>query len=159
KRSDVFLNYGVYGLPDAPIGMDYFVWVVRNAERTVLVDTGFSAEGGARRDRTTLLPPTEAWGRLGIHPDTAPDILLTHGHYDHTGQIGHFPGSRIVMARAEFDFWVGPFARRAQFHHSVEDADIAQLVEAERSGRIDFFEDRIRVAPGIEMIRLGGHTP
>ena len=28
---------------DGPMPLDYFVWLVRNAERTVVVDTGFSA--------------------------------------------------------------------------------------------------------------------
>ena len=28
---------------DAPRPMDYFVWLVTNAERTLVVDTGFSA--------------------------------------------------------------------------------------------------------------------
>ena len=56
-RGDVFLNYHLYGEPDGPIGMDYFFWVVRNAERTIVVDTGFSAAGGANRKRTTLIEP------------------------------------------------------------------------------------------------------
>lgn len=158
-RSDVYLNYHVYGEPDGPIGMDYFVWVVRNAERTFLVDTGFSPAGGERRRRSTVLSPLEAWGRLGIDPDDAPPILLTHAHYDHTGQIARFPHSRIRMARAEFDFWTGPLAQRTQFHHSAEDDEIDALVVADREGRIDFFDDEVDVAPGIRMLRLGGHTP
>ena len=39
---------------DAPMPMDYFVWFVRNAERTIVVDTGFSAEVAARRGRHFL---------------------------------------------------------------------------------------------------------
>ena len=34
-RSEVYLNYHVYGEPDGPIGMDYFFWLVRNRERTI----------------------------------------------------------------------------------------------------------------------------
>ena len=56
-RSDVYLNYGVYGDDDAPIDMDYFIWVVRNAYRTILVDTGYSVAGGASRGRTPGLGP------------------------------------------------------------------------------------------------------
>ena len=158
-RSDVYLNYGVYGQPDAPIRMDYFVWVVRNAHRTILVDTGYSPAGGANRNRTTVLPPPDAWERLGITPEMAPDIVLTHAHYDHTGNLDRFPGSRIFMARAEFDFWTGPHAHHPLFHHSAEDAELAGLVAAEAEGRVTFFDDRLDLAPGVEVIRLGGHTP
>ncbi|HET8895879.1 MAG TPA: N-acyl homoserine lactonase family protein, partial [Protaetiibacter sp.] len=159
KRSEVYLNYSLYGQPDGPIRMDYFVWVVRNAARTILVDTGYSAVGGERRKRTTVLPPLEAWARLGIQPNDAPEILLTHAHYDHTGHLGAFPSSRIRVARAEFDFWMGPHAHRTQFHHSVEDAELADLVAARAEGRIDFFDDEVEVAPGVRMMRVGGHTP
>jgi hypothetical protein len=34
---------------DAPMPMDYFIWLVRNAERTILVDTGFDAAMAAKR--------------------------------------------------------------------------------------------------------------
>ena len=34
---------------DAPMPMDYFVWLIRNAERTIVVDTGFAAEVAAKR--------------------------------------------------------------------------------------------------------------
>jgi glyoxylase-like metal-dependent hydrolase (beta-lactamase superfamily II) len=158
-RGEVYLNYPVYGEPDGPIRMDYFVWVVRNAARTILVDTGFSAMGGARRNRTTVLPPLEAWARLGITAEAAPEILITHAHYDHTGHVGAFPHSRIRIARAELDFWTGPHAHRAQFHHSAEDEEIAELVAAERAGRVDAFDDEVEVAPGVRMLRVGGHTP
>ena len=34
--------------------MDYFVWLVRNANRTFVVDTGFSEEMAKQRKRTFL---------------------------------------------------------------------------------------------------------
>src|SRR5215469_13456933 len=46
---EVFLNFHAYGEPDRPLRMDYFFWVIRGAGRTVVVDTGFSAEAGAAR--------------------------------------------------------------------------------------------------------------
>lgn len=158
-RSEVYLNYGVYGQPDGPIRMDYFVWVVRNAQRTIVVDTGFSPRGGAARRRDTVLPPPDAWARLGITPGSAPEIVLTHAHYDHTGNLDHFPASTIRMARSEYDFWTGPHAHHPLFHHSAEDDDLAGLTAAHAAGRISFFDDRAVVAPGVEVIRLGGHTP
>ena len=55
SRSDVYLNYPVYQEADGPIEMDYFFWVVRGGEETILVDTGFSRHGGESRGRTLLL--------------------------------------------------------------------------------------------------------
>ena len=37
---------------DAPHPIDYFVWVIRNANRTIVVDCGFDEAEGAKRGRT-----------------------------------------------------------------------------------------------------------
>ena len=158
-RSDVYLNYAVYGESDEPIDMDYFFWVIRNSERTVLVDTGFSRAGGKARARTFLLDPEDAFARAGVNPADGPQILLTHGHYDHIGNVSLFPTSRIVMARREFDFWTGPHAGKPLFHHSVENTEIDHLVDAEAAGRVTLFDTSLQVAPGIRIVEVGGHTP
>ena len=67
-KSEVYLNFHLYGEPDDAIGMDYFVWVARNAQRTVLVDTGFSASAGRRRGRPVGVAPVAALAGLGVDP-------------------------------------------------------------------------------------------
>ena len=42
RRSEVFLHFELYQEPDRELAMDYFVWVARNADRTVLIDCGFN---------------------------------------------------------------------------------------------------------------------
>lgn len=159
KRSDVYLNYPLYHEDDGPIGMDYFVWVVRNADRTIIVDTGFSVAGGEARNRTMVIHPTEIWEALGIDPATAPPLVLTHAHYDHTGNLQHFPESRIFVAEAELEFWNGPHAHRAMFHHSVEDDELTMLRDARAAGRVQTFRGTLDLAPGVQIIEVGGHTP
>ena len=158
-RSDVFLNYALYHEPDDPISMDYFVWVVRNAERTVLVDTGFSPDGGAVRGRDQLIGLPELYAELGVDAAAAPPVIVTHAHYDHIGNLGLFPASRVLIARREYEFWRSDLATRPLFHHSVEDVELTALAGRVESGGVDFFEGRHELAPGIEVIELGGHTP
>lgn len=159
SRSDVYLNHHVYGEPDAPLGMDYFVWVARNAERTVVVDTGFSEHGGAVRHRDVFLTPPQAFTALGVDPATSPDVVLTHAHYDHAGNLDHFPSSTVVTSARELAFWTSPMGQRRQFHHSVEDEDIAVLRAAADEGRVRTYSGALDLAPGIRLLEVGGHTP
>lgn len=158
-KADVFLNYALYHEADAPIQMDYFVWIVRNAARTVVVDTGFSRHGGDARGRTHLVDVRGAFGDFGVEPASAPDVLVTHAHYDHIGNLDHFARSRVYLARREREFWRSRHAARALFHHSVEDAELAHLDQVDREGRLALFDERTTIAPGIEAIVVGGHTP
>lgn len=158
-RSEIFLNHHLYGRPDEPLDMDYFVWVIRNAERTVVVDTGFSRAGGDNRNRTFLIQPAEAFAHLGITPADAPPVLVTHAHYDHIGNLAHFDSSDVTIAASEYAFWTSPLATRTQFHHSVEDEELDALRAVHDGGRLRTFTGEIAIAPGITMREVGGHTP
>jgi glyoxylase-like metal-dependent hydrolase (beta-lactamase superfamily II) len=158
-KSDVFLNYPVYGEDDVEIEMDYFVWLVQNENRTVVVDTGFSRKGGEARNRTFLLDLPTVYAELGVDPGSAPDVVLTHAHYDHTGNLDHFPASTVYLTADEYAFWTGRHKSRTQFHHSIEEDDLAEIGRAMDEGRVTLYSGRFDLAPGIQLIQVGGHTP
>jgi glyoxylase-like metal-dependent hydrolase (beta-lactamase superfamily II) len=172
-RSDVFLHYQLYGEPDAATTMDYFFWVLRSPEGAILVDCGFNADSGARRGRTMLCPPVDALRKLGIEPGQVRLLIATHGHYDHIGNVDAFGAAEVVMSGREYDFWTGPLATRAVFATSAETSDIDVLRRVDATGRLRLLRGpvgaadsantvehlRWEVAPGVEVIEVGGHTP
>jgi glyoxylase-like metal-dependent hydrolase (beta-lactamase superfamily II) len=158
-RSEVYLNFRLYGEPDAEIGMDYFLWVVRNPRRTIVVDTGFSPAAAGRRGLVSALAPTAALAGLGIDPAAVTQVVATHGHYDHVGNLGEFPAADVFMARREYEFWTGPLGSRVQFAWTAEPEDIGQLQRIRAEGRLTLFDGEHAPAPGIELIEVGGHTP
>ena len=159
-RAETFLNYHLYGEPDGKIDLDYYFWVIRDGDGTVtLVDTGFAPAAGDRRGRTWHTTPADALPGLGIDPAEVSTVIVTHAHWDHTGNLHQFPAAEIVMSRAEYDFWTGPIARRAQFAEHAEPDEIARLEAARADGRVTLISDMYTVAPGLGVVEVGGHTP
>src|SRR3954452_6105236 len=75
---------------DYPMPIDYFVWVIRDKERTIVVDTGFDHQAVQARGRKLLQHPVEGLRTIGVGPADVRDVVITHLHYDHAGNLGAF---------------------------------------------------------------------
>lgn len=159
RRSEVFLNYPFYGEQDGSFTLDYFFWVLRRGDEAIVVDTGFSTEGGASRGREILVDPVDALRRLGVDPASGVPVVVTHAHYDHIGNLPAFPASPVHIAQAELDFWTSDIAERPLFSHFGDPAEIGELRRIAADGRLRPFAGRARIADGVELIEVGGHTP
>lgn len=159
QRSHVFLNHDVYREPDGPAELGYYFWVLRTADRVVLVDTGFSREGAESRGRRYDRSVADALSALGIATDDVSRIVLSHAHYDHAGNLATLPTAAITMHRDEFEFWLGDSSRRMLLRTVVDDADLAVLSSAHDAGRLDLITSAGLVTDGIAVVPLPGHTP
>jgi glyoxylase-like metal-dependent hydrolase (beta-lactamase superfamily II) len=158
-RARCFLGYELYGEEDASQRMDFFVWVLRSPETTIVVDTGFDPGAAARRGRTCLISPPEALALAGVRPAAVEHVVLTHLHYDHVGNLDAFPRASFDVQGREIDFWDGPYASRGQFAAFVERPELAAIKSAERARRIRRLDGDSAIAPGVMAFWTGGHTP
>ncbi|WP_347756133.1 N-acyl homoserine lactonase family protein [Agrococcus sp. ProA11] len=159
RRSEVFLNYPFYGEDDGPFTLDYFFWVLRRGDEAIVVDTGYSAVGGASRGRKVLVDPLEALRRLGVEPASGAPVVVTHAHYDHIGNLSAFTASEVHIAQSEMDFWTSEIATRPLFSHFGDPAEVDELRRIETQGRLRPFTGTASIADGVELIEVGGHTP
>jgi glyoxylase-like metal-dependent hydrolase (beta-lactamase superfamily II) len=144
---------------DAPMAMDYFVWLIRNDERTIVVDMGFTAEMAAKRRREHLRTPKAGLTLLGVKAEEVREVVITHMHYDHVGTFPDFPRAVFHLQDEEMRFVTGRHMRHAQFAHSYEVEDVVGVVRAVHKGRVAFHAGADEIAPGISLHHIGGHTP
>lgn len=159
-KSECYYNFRAYREPDAEITMDYFFWIFRNDEQTIVIDTGFSPEAALARKRQPVVSPADALARLGIDPAEVKLLVLTHAHYDHAGNLGLYPNAEIVMSRREFEFWETDMGKRPQYCHHIDPLDIQRIQALAQAGRITLLDGPVNtLIPGIELHEIGGHTP
>lgn len=144
--------------PAAAHGMDYFVWLLINGERSIVVDTGYDAEEGARRDRPILRDPAAALlsaGALAANIDT---VIITHLHYDHAGGLDRFPNAKFHLQEAEMAFATGPCMCGGDLPAPFTVDHVCQMVRRVYSGRVIFHNGDGQVAEGVRVHRTGGHS-
>jgi glyoxylase-like metal-dependent hydrolase (beta-lactamase superfamily II) len=152
-------NHFIGGDPhDAPMPMDYYLWLIRGAGRTVVVDTGFGAEVAARRGRTLLRLPAEGLALLDVEAAAVKDVVITHLHYDHVGTFDSFAAARFHLQDDEMAYATGRHMRHKQFNHGYEVEEVVGMVRMVYKDRVVFHRGDEELAPGITLHRIGGHT-
>ena len=143
---------------EASMRMDYFVWVARNAERTIVIDTGFNANAARRRKREFLRSPIEGLRMLGVDASKIETVVLTHLHYDHVGNFDLFPAATFHLQDLEMSFATGRHMAQGTHSHAYEVEEVTAMVRNVYAGRVTFHDGDAAIAPGITVHHIGGHT-
>jgi len=143
---------------DGPHPIDYFVWVIRNADRTIVVDTGFDAAEGAKRGRKVDRAPAAALEQIGVAAGSVEQVVVTHLHYDHAGTLGAFPKARFHLQEAEMAYATGPCMCHNFLRYPFTVEHVCDMVRNVYSGRVAFHDGDAEVAPGVTVHKIGGHS-
>ncbi len=154
-RADNFIMADDHASPGP---MDYFVWVVRNAARTIVVDTGFDEAEAKKRARCVLRSPVAALALLGIDAAKVTDVVITHLHYDHAGTLSAFPSARFHLQAAEMAYATGPCMCHAHLRVPFTADHVCEMVKNVYSGRVVFHDGDAEIAPGVSVHKIGGHS-
>jgi glyoxylase-like metal-dependent hydrolase (beta-lactamase superfamily II) len=138
--------------------------LVRAGGKTILVETGAGDKWDAKRRDIFALDGPHLTKRLfdyGVHPQEIDIVINTHLHFDHCGGntrvekdkvVAAFPNARYVVQRGEFEHAKNPSERdRASYM-------LENYVPLEPAGKWSLLADDRTIAPGVELIRVPGHT-
>lgn len=158
-HSDIF-----GGADRSVINVPIVSYVLVADDRITVVDTGNSPEA--------LKDPVAAWGpvgkrltphassdmplctgleKLGISPGDVTDVVQTHLHLDHTGELRQFTGAKVWVQRLELAAAMHPH-RYYSMPYITGDIDPSVIAYEEVDGDT-------RISDDIHVLLTPGHTP
>ncbi|ARP80769.1 MBL fold hydrolase [Bordetella genomosp. 8] len=143
---------------DGPMPMDYFVWLIRDGARVWVVDAGFDAEEARKRGRKLIHPMRDALKLMDVDVDAVRDLIVTHMHYDHVGNLASYPNATFHLQDREMEYATGRYMAHRCIAEAFNLRDVLQMVEQVYAGRVQFHDGDAEIAPGITVHRIGGHT-
>ena len=146
-RNDNFIFRDAH---DGPMPIDFFVWVLRSSERTILVDTGFNETAAKARQRQLLRHPVDGLKAVGVDAASVRDVVLTHLHYDHAGNIGAFPAATFHVQEAEVNYATGRCMCYEPMRHAYSVDDVVDVVRNVYADRVCFHNGDATIAPGVD---------
>ena len=155
KASENFLGGDPH---DVDMPLDYFVWAIVGEARTILVDTGFDQAVGTRRGRQTVKPVADGLAAIGIDPANVATIIVSHLHYDHSGNYDLFPRARYHLQDREMEYATGRAMCHQAIRNSFEPDYVVAMVRKVFAGRVEFHDGDDLIAPGVSVHHIGGHT-
>jgi glyoxylase-like metal-dependent hydrolase (beta-lactamase superfamily II) len=155
RRTENFLGGDPH---DAPMPLDYYVWVIRNEARTYVLDTGFNERSAAARGRDMVYPVRDGLQAIGVDAEKVEDVIISHLHYDHAGNVPLFPKARVHVQEREMEFATGRSMCHPMMRHSFEADDVSALIYRLYEGRVQFHDGASELAPGLSIHFIGGHT-
>ena len=127
-----------------------FAWMfylIKYGDKTILVDTGFSDKKMARAYRVNHTSPLMILRQMGVRPEDVTDVIITHSHFDHIGNVDKFPRADIYIQRDELAWFMNSTRNSALkdfFHHNKQ--------------RITTFESSFVLFNCFRITKIGGHT-
>ena len=129
--------------------LDYFVWVIKNGKRTFAGRHRLRPAGRRRRrGRTVITPIDQGLKRLGVEPDTIEDVIISHMHYDHCGNIDMFPRARYHVQDKEMNYCTGRCMCHKQLRNSYEEGYVVSMLRKVFAGRVTLPRRRERTGAG-----------
>ncbi|MPT09132.1 MULTISPECIES: N-acyl homoserine lactonase family protein [Comamonas] len=143
---------------DENMPLDFYSWVIKKDKSIILVDTGFDQETAKKRGRHYFGSPTVMLSDLGISPEEVTDIVITHMHYDHCGNIKDFPNAKFHIQDAEMEYCTGRCMCHASLRKPFEQKDVIEAIKCLFEDRLIFHKGDYTLCTGVNVHLVGGHT-
>lgn len=146
-------NQGTVNLPYAYV-------VLKSADRVLMVDVGYnySRYGKTLADRFGVIgwqPPATVLAEVGLKPEDVTDVIVTHAHFDHFGNVQDFPNAVFHIQEREFTKWLWALTLPPQFtwlQRALNPDDVVLAAGLAAEGRLRLIDGDVEdLFPGIDV--------
>jgi N-acyl homoserine lactone hydrolase len=159
----------LYGAHNAgTLKLPYCYVLLKSDERTVMVDVGYNVteNGNVLADRYNVInwrSPATVLAEVGVRPEDVTDVLVTHAHFDHFGNVDAFPNATFYLQAREFAEWLRVMTLPKAFQSlavALDPGDMVRAAGLAAEGRLTLLEgDTPEVLPGIDAVSaFDSHT-
>jgi glyoxylase-like metal-dependent hydrolase (beta-lactamase superfamily II) len=159
---------------DGKVVMSFHSFVLKTGRHTIMIDTCCGNDKPRPgRDQFNKGKSDYLGGlaSLGVKPEEVTHVMCTHLHWDHVGWntrlvdgkwVPTFPNAKYVMAKREYDFWDGVYAKekdnpKTDNMHALSFEDsVLPIMRAEKAVLVD---DDFELDKGIWLEPCHGHSP
>ncbi len=143
---------------EGPRPISYYLWVIRNEARTIVVDLGFDRRSGEARGRVPEREPIEALAAIGVKPEDVDTVIITHMHFDHAGHGPYFPNATFILQEREIAYCTGKYMAYAPLRRPFDIEHVTDMIRANYNSQVKFVDGDSQVLPGISVHLIGGHS-
>lgn len=147
------------------VELPVWVYLIETTDGPILIDSGMPDECIGRPDLLAdpdhpeespeIVPQmgagdsiVSALARAKLAPNDLLCLVSTHWHFDHAGGNRHFPETRVVVQRTEYESF---------FSLATEEQSEAFWITSDL--RYDFVDGDVELVPGVHLISTPGHSP
>ncbi len=145
-------------LHNGPMPIDYSIWIAENRYRRFIVDLGFDPASAARRNRKLTHDPVDALERIGVRREAVTDVIITHLHCDHAGNIERFPNATVHVQDSEVAFVASRCMCEDHLRFPYELDHVLNVMRKNFAKQLAFHDGDDNLFPGVTLHKLPGHT-
>ena len=146
--------------------VELLVAALRDRGKIIVVGIGKSGNVGQKISATltstgstsVVLNPVDALARFGVNAEAIRDVVVTHMHYDHAGNLDLFPNARFHLQDREMSYATGRCMCFGNLRHPFSVEHVTLMVRHVYGERVTFHSGEGEIAPGVTVHRVGGHS-
>lgn len=128
------------------VSFSWLFYLIKYNGHMILIDTGFNDEKYIEMFKINFKSPLTLLEELNIEPENITDIIITHSHFDHIGNIDKFPNARIYIQKDEFE----------NFKKDNTNENLNNFIN--ENNKIIAFNDSYVLFDIFKITKIGGHS-